>query len=118
MRMTDMEWKFDEPRWSIMLSMYGLSEYITYDQMAIVSIYPVKELIKNYGNVMNLIVTISEKDTETFQNTFKTYSNETIATAIDVLIECAIDNEVPTITTLLLDYKYKNNLFTERDWRL
>ncbi len=86
--------------------------------MDVVSIYPIKELMDNYGNVVNLIITISERDLDTFQNIFKTYDDETIANAIDVLLECAIDNDVPTITALLLDYKYKHNLFDQKDWRL
>ena len=38
---------------------------------------------------------------------------------IDILIKCAIDNNVPYEHRLfLIDYKYKHGLFTEKDWRL
>lgn len=38
---------------------------------------------------------------------------------IDILIECAIDNNVPYEHRLfLIDYKYKHGAFKEKDWRL
>ena len=113
-----MDWKFSEHRWDIIIKMHQLSEFIDYMQMDVVSVYPVKELMDNYENVINLIITIAERDVETFNDTFKTYSDKDITNAIDVLLECAIDNNVPAITASLLDYKYKNVEFREKDWRL
>ena len=44
---------------------------------------------------------------------------ENDANALDILIECAIDNDVPAEYKLfLLDYKYKHKKFLEKDWRL
>lgn len=37
---------------------------------------------------------------------------------IDVLIECAIDNEYHEMFVLLLEFKNKHNLYSEPDWRL
>lgn len=38
---------------------------------------------------------------------------------IDILIECAIDNNVPyEHRAFLIDYKYKHGVFKEKDWRL
>lgn len=37
---------------------------------------------------------------------------------IDVMIECSIDNEYPEIRVMLMDFKYKHNLFTEKNWEL
>lgn len=118
--MNNMEWNFDEHRWDILIKMHQLSEFIDYMQMDVVSVYPIKELMDNYGNVINLIITISEKDVETFNDTFKKYDDKAITNAIDVLLECAIDNDVPAITASLLDYKYRHNLFDKdkKDWRL
>lgn len=33
---------------------------------------------------------------------------------IDMLIQCAIDNKKYEIQTMLIDYKYKNNLFSDK----
>ena len=113
-----MNWKFDEPIWSIVLSIYKMSDFIDINQMDVISIYPVKELIDSYGNIMLLIVTISEKDTETFLNILRTHSNDAIANGIDVLLKCAIDNDCTEITMVLLDYKYTHGLIKEKDWEL
>lgn len=37
---------------------------------------------------------------------------------LDELIEISIEKELHEITVFLLDYKYKNNLFAEKDWSL
>lgn len=113
-----MDWNFSEHRWDIIIKMHQLSEFIDYIQMDVVSVYPVKELMDNYGNVINLIITIAERNVETFNDTFKTYDDKAITNAIDVLLECAIDNDVPAITASLLDYKYKHGEFKERNWDL
>lgn len=113
-----MDWNFSEHRWDIIIKMHQLSEFIDYIQMDVVSVYPVKELMDNYGNVINLIITIAERNVETFNDTFKTYDDKAITNAIDVLLECAIDNDVPAITASLLDYKYKHGEFEERNWDL
>lgn len=113
-----MDWNFSEHRWDVIIKMNQLSEYIDYMQMDVVSVYPVKELMDNYENVIDLIITIAERDVETFNDTFKTYSDKDITNAIDVLLECAIDNDVPAITASLLDYKYKHGEFKERNWDL
>lgn len=111
-----MKWEFDEHRWDILWRMYRMSEFLTYDQMDAVSVYPVKDLIKNYGDIIELILAITERDTNTFTSIFQTkvISHD----ALDVILECAIDNDVPMITTLLLDYKYKHGEFKERNWDL
>ena len=113
-----MEWNFDEHRWDILIKMHQLSEFIDYIQMDVVSVYPIKELMDNYENVINLIITIAERNVETFNETFRTYDDKDITNAIDVLLECAIDNDVPAITAVLLDYKYKHGEFKERNWDL
>lgn len=113
-----MDWNFSEHRWDIIIKMHQLSEFIDYIQMDVISVYPVKELMDNYENVINLIITIAERNVETFNDTFKTYDDKDITNAIDVLLECAIDNDVPAITASLLDYKYKHIEFQEKDWRL
>lgn len=39
--------------------------------------------------------------------------------ALDILIECAIDNHInPEHKLFLIDYKYKHRDFKERDWEL
>lgn len=38
---------------------------------------------------------------------------------IDILIECAIDNQIPTeFLTFLIDWKYKYGVFGGKDWKL
>lgn len=37
---------------------------------------------------------------------------------INMLIECAYDNESHHVAAMLLDYKYEHKLFKERDWSL
>lgn len=113
-----MDWNFSEHRWDIIIKMHELSEFIDYVQMDVISVYPIKELMDNYENVINLIITIAERDVETFNDTFETYDDKDITNAIDVLLECAIDNDVPAITASLLDYKYKHEEFKERNWDL
>ena len=113
-----MDWNFSEHRWDVIIKMHQLSEFIDYMQMDVISVFPVKELRDNYENVINLIITIAERDVETFNDTFKTYADKDITNAIDVLLECAIDNDVPAITASLLDYKYKHVEFQDKDWRL
>ena len=113
-----MDWNFSEHRWDIIIKMHELSEFIDYVQMDVISVYPIKELMDNYENVINLIITIAERNVETFNDTFETYDDKDITNAIDVLLECAIDNDVPAITASLLDYKYKHGEFKERNWDL
>jgi hypothetical protein len=60
-------------------------------------------------------------DQETVARFIDSANNDGIAqvnSEIDYLIKLSIDYEHPDVTAFLLDYKMKNNLYKESDWRL
>ena len=69
------------------------------------------------------VLAIYSNDVEFVSNLLLIYStvfSDLVNTSvfIDNLVECSIDNETSEITAILIDYKYKNNLFTENNFEL
>lgn len=72
-------------------------------------------------SVLGLIIQMKSCDQETVARFIDSVSNESINEVnsdIDYLIKLSIDYEHPDVTAFLLDYKSKQNLYSEPDWSL
>lgn len=61
--------------------------------------------------LISLILTILIDDSDFVSENVKNVSQEK---EIDMLIKCANENQKYEIQTMLIDYKYKNNLFSDK----
>lgn len=72
-------------------------------------------------SLLGLIIQMKSCNQETVASFIDSVNNESINqvnSEIDYLIKLSIDYEHPDVTTFLLDYKYKNNLFESQEEKM
>ena len=89
-----------------------------YDEYRLTSEFASEYAIKYYDNFYFLILLILSILIDDSDSVSKNLENVSQAKELDMLIQCANENQKYEIQTMLMEYKYKHNLFQKKELEL